>query len=286
MKYLLFILFLLPLTLHAQTSEQGDTVPDIQAAIQAAGEGNIDAQCFLGIVYSVGQYGVKQDYAEAIKWFTMAAEKGEPTAQYNLSLFYIEGFGVKPDTVQAQKWYDLAKKQRNDLPPLIIEKPATNDITFNLPSSKKKGKKGEKLTSKDQVKYAEAIKKYLPRAEAGDAIAQYNLGVLYAAGLGTPVNNQEAMKWFLMAAEQGDADAQNNIGIMYYEGRGVTKDYSQALHWYTLAAEQEHIAAQYNIGIMYERGIGVEKDSTKAKLWFQRAADQGFEPAKKRLQKL
>lgn len=284
-KVLSLLVFSLSLlTSYAQTDEQADSVPDIQAAIQAANEGNVDAQCFLGIVYSVGQYNIEQNYKEAIKYFTMAAEKGEPTAQYNLSLFYIEGFGVEPDTVQAQKWYDLAFQQDNTLPPLIVERPATNDIDLTI--NTKKSKKGEKITSKTQNKFAKAIPTFRTRAEAGDAVAQYNLGVLYYDGIGTERNYKEALKWFRLAAEQGDADAQNNIGIMYYHGHGVGKNYSQAFHWYTLAAEQGHIAAQYNIAIMYEQGIGTEKDRAKAKQWFKKAADQGYEPAKKRMQNL
>lgn len=284
-KVLSLLVFSLSLlTSYAQTDEQADSVPDIQAAIQAANEGNVDAQCFLGIVYSVGQYNIEQNYKEAIKYFTMAAEKGEPTAQYNLSLFYIEGFGVEPDTVQAQKWYDLAFQQDNTLPPLIVERPATNDIDLTI--NTKKSKKGEKITSKTQNKFAKAIPTFRTRAEAGDAVAQYNLGVLYYDGIGTERNYKEALKWFRMAAEQGDPDAQNNIGIMYYHGHGVGKNYSQAFHWYNLAAEQGHIAAQYNIAIMYEQGIGTEKDRAKAKQWFKKAADQGYEPAKKRMQNL
>ena len=284
-KVLSLLVFSLSLlTSYAQTDEQADSVPDIQAAIQAANEGNVDAQCFLGIVYSVGQYNIELNYKEAIKYFTMAAEKGEPTAQYNLSLFYIEGFGVEPDTVQAQKWYDLAFQQDNTLPPLIVERPATNDIDLTI--NTKKSKKGEKITSKTQNKFAKAIPTFRTRAEAGDAVAQYNLGVLYYDGIGTERNYKEALKWFRLAAEQGDADAQNNIGIMYYHGHGVGKNYSQAFHWYTLAAEQGHIAAQYNIAIMYEQGIGTEKDRAKAKQWFKKAADQGYEPARKRMQNL
>lgn len=270
---------------YAQTNEQTDSVPDIQAAIRAANEGDVSAQCFLGIVYSVGQYNVEQNYTEAIKWFTMAAEKGEPTAQYNLSLFYIEGFGVEPDTVQAQKWYDLAFQQDNTLPPLIVERPAPNDIDLTI-ATKKKGKNGEKITSKTQKKFANALPTFRTRAEAGDAVAQYNLGVLYSDGIGTERNYKEAFKWFRLAAEQGDADAQNSVGIMYYEGQGVGKNYSQAFHWYNLAAEQGHVAAQYNIGIMYEQGIGTAKDRAKAKQWFKKAADQGYEPARRRMQNL
>ncbi len=289
MRYLLTFILLFPLTLHAQEGEQNDSIPDIQAAIQAATDGDIDAQCFLGLVYSVGQYGVEQNYQQAIHWFSLAAKAGEPSAQYNLSLFYIEGFGVEPDTIQAQKWYDLALAQNPDLPPLIVERPATNDeVDLTLPEvdEKKKGRKAEKLRAKANTKVQELIAKYRPRAEAGDAIAQYNMGVLYNEGYGDERNYKEAFKWFRMAAEQGDPDAQNNLGIMYYEGQGVGKNYSQAFHWYSLAAEQEHVAAQYNIGIMYEQGIGTDKDRAKAKQWYKKAADQGYEPAKRRMENL
>ena len=39
-------------------------------------------------------------------------------------------------------------------------------------------------------------------AEQGDAIAQYNLGVMYDTGQGVNGNNIEALKWYRLAAEQ------------------------------------------------------------------------------------
>ena len=45
-------------------------------------------------------------------------------------------------------------------------------------------------------------------AEQGDAIAQYNLGSMYATGDGVPEDRAEAARWFRLAAEQGLADAQ------------------------------------------------------------------------------
>ena len=46
------------------------------------------------------------------------------------------------------------------------------------------------------------------RAEAGDAEAQKNLGVMYAIGEGMPQDDAEAVAWFRKAAEQGHAEAQ------------------------------------------------------------------------------
>jgi hypothetical protein len=46
-----------------------------------------DAQCNLGLCYQTGR-GVKQNNKEAVKWFIRAAQQGNKTAQHNLGLHY------------------------------------------------------------------------------------------------------------------------------------------------------------------------------------------------------
>ena len=55
--------------------------------------------------------GVIQDYAEAVKWYRLAAEQGNQDAQYNLAVMYNKGEGVVQDYVDAHKWYRLAAEQ-------------------------------------------------------------------------------------------------------------------------------------------------------------------------------
>lgn len=76
------------------------------------------------------------------------------------------------------------------------------------------------------------------KAEAGDAEAQFNLGVIYDTGDGVPQDYHEAAKWFSMAAEQGLAVAQHNLALMYARGEGVPLDYVLAYKWCNLAASQ------------------------------------------------
>ena len=47
-------------------------------------------------------------------------------------------------------------------------------------------------------------------ADQGDALAQYNLGVAYAAGEGVPEDDREAVKWYRKAADQGLGLAQHH----------------------------------------------------------------------------
>ena len=80
-------------------------------------------------------------------------------------------------------------------------------------------------------------------------------------------------------AEAGDAEAQNEIGFRYAYGRGVARDCSQALHWLHAAAEQGLAAGQYNLGHLYAKGFCAPQDFLQAALWYKKAADQGFAPA-------
>jgi hypothetical protein len=116
-------------------------------------------------------------------------------------------------------------------------------------------------------------------AAAGDAEAQYRLGVMYGNGEAVQQDFSEAANWFRRAAELGLAEAQYNLGVMVFEGRGVRQDYAEALIWLGKAAEQGLSDAQHNIGVIHERGYGVEQDYTEAVRWYRRAAEQGYAPA-------
>ena len=72
------------------------------------------AQNNLGTLYDRGQ-GVAQNYAEAIKWYRLAAEQGHDVAQYNLGTMYAVGHGVPLDYVSAYKWLNLSAAQGYDL---------------------------------------------------------------------------------------------------------------------------------------------------------------------------
>src|SRR5689334_6799617 len=62
--------------------------------------------------------------------------------------------------------------------------------------------------------FGAALKEWRPVAEAGDANAQYNIGMLYARGQGVPQDYRQAAEWYRKAAEQGVAAAQYNLGVM------------------------------------------------------------------------
>jgi TPR repeat protein len=63
---------------------------------------------YLGLIHEHGGHGVLQDYAEAIKWYRLAAEQGKASAQVNLGLMYQGGLGLLQSNVMAHMWFNIA----------------------------------------------------------------------------------------------------------------------------------------------------------------------------------
>ena len=139
------------------------------------------------------------------------------------------------------------------------------------------------LIEKAEKRDAKALAELRVRAEKGDAIAQSNLGEMYATGLGVAKDEVEAVKWYRKAADQGDAFAQYNLGNMYRNGSGVVKDEVEAVKWYRKAADQGDASGQGGLGWMYADGRGVAKDEVEAYKWWLLAGAQGLESAKKNI---
>ena len=90
-----------------------------------------------------------------------------------------------------------------------------------------------------------------------------------------------ALREWRPLAEQGNAIAQYNLGIMYNEGQGVPQDYAEAVGWYRKAAEKGYATAQHKLGVMYGKGLGVPQDEAQAYMWFKLASST-FPPGERR----
>jgi TPR repeat protein len=120
--------------------------------------------------------------------------------------------------------------------------------------------------------FATAERLFRPLAEHGNAIAQYNLGVMYYKGEGVHQSYPDAVFWYRHAAWQGDASAQLELGVMCYKGQGTLQNYAEALTWFRKASDQGSAQAQINLGAIYANGQGVPQDYILAHMWLSLAA--------------
>jgi len=129
----------------------------------------------------------------------------------------------------------------------------------------------------DQLRAEAAVRK---AAKAGNAEAQFRLGVMYGNGDGVGLDYQQARAWFEKAAAQGHENALITLAWMYANGTGVDADEGRARELYLEAAARGSAKAQYVVGTMYRFAqYGVKKDVAKAVAWYLKAADQGMATA-------
>jgi hypothetical protein len=125
------------------------------------------------------------------------------------------------------------------------------------------------------VLFAQSVDEDRRLAEAGNAAAQFNMGVRYYKGEGVSGDLAEAVNWFTKAADQGGTTAMYNLGVIYRNGQGIERDYTKSFNWFNKAADKGSAAAQVLLGQAYENGWGVTKNREEAVFWYRKSADQG-----------
>jgi TPR repeat protein len=128
--------------------------------------------------------------------------------------------------------------------------------------------------------FAKARRLLAPMARAGDPVAQFHLGKMYADGLGVPRDQVRAVAWYRAAAERGHAEAQYRLAVAYALGFGVKASHAEAVRWYRAAGKQGHAQAQLRLGILLSRNSKPElRDYPEAVYWLGAAAEQGVATA-------
>jgi hypothetical protein len=127
--------------------------------------------------------------------------------------------------------------------------------------------------------YAGAIQAWTTAANAGNAAAMYNLGVMAFTGRGEARDQAAAARWFAKAAQAGHTGGMINYGLSLLNGYGVAKNGSEGVKWLRKAADAGLPSAMGLVGQLYLQGAGVPHDPKQAAGWLQRAADAGDGPS-------
>ncbi len=88
-------------------SDRADYQTALKLWLDAAQEGDPEAQYYVGTIYEKGPKGTS-DYALAAVWYQKAAEQGFSRAAMNLGRLYEQGLGVTRNPSEAFRWYAKA----------------------------------------------------------------------------------------------------------------------------------------------------------------------------------
>ena len=224
----------------------------LTACQERAGRGDPEAMYLLGVMRADG-LGAAANPAQAVEWFTMAAEKDHAAAQSRLADAYYSGEGAPQSYSDAAWWYEPAA-QKGDAH-AQAQLGGMYEYGFGVSFS-----------------YEEALAWYQKSAAQGYAAGQYGLGVMFDEGRGAPEDNHQAAEWYAKASDQGFIAATLALAEMYLRGDGVARDMDKAAHYFQQAAGWGHRDAQFALGQLYETG---KKDHAQAFMWYTLAAERG-----------
>jgi len=266
-------LILLPLLSAACQLTYGQSKPEEQSA---SGDLSVEVKAKNGDSESQDEMGLAAEelhhYAEAFKWFQLAAEQGLSKSQVKVGYFYDQGLGIHKDHVQAVHWYGLAAAQGD------------SQAEFDLAMCYYKGEGVE--SNNPAQNRAAAVKWFSAALNQGYESAANGLGLVYEFG-SSPSDYKEALRWYKKGAELGDEEAEYNTCRLTIHGLGGPRDYSEALHWCSEAADGSTSYTsswgQYGLGRIYEDGSGVPRDYSQAAEWYRKSAEQGNPASQLRL---
>jgi localization factor PodJL len=181
---------------HAVATHHAAVVPPAAFGhvMALTNRGGIAGDLALGLDYLNGTHTAKNP-VQAARWLRLAAQGGEPNAQYWYGTLFERGLGVKSDSDLAFQWYKSAAIQGN------------RRAIYNVAIAYAVGRG----TARDMTLAADWFKR---AADLGYVDAEYNLAVLYERGDGVPQSLSDAYKWYAIAAASGDGESKTRTGAI------------------------------------------------------------------------
>ena len=235
--------------------------------------GNTHSLLNLGTMYEEGNETISKNIKEAIRLYSLAAQKGDSYGDHYIAMVYDSREGIENKKTANEYYRKAAKKNNRDAIHMLginyyyglgVNKDEKN--AYELLSRSSKLGNTHSMVMKAELFY-ENKKEYqkalqlLRRAEnLGNSDAINKIGYFYENGwVDRNEDYEEAMVYYMKAEKLGHADASNNLGVMYEEGLGVMPDIDKAILYYEKAAELESTYAMNNLALLYMYGNGVKK---------------------------
>lgn len=240
--------------------QRGMYLTALKMALPEAEKGDLASQMLVAEINARG-LGIVRNVAEATRWYSEAAEQGDPEAQLQTALIML---GDKP--------LDRTNANRDEaLLFLQASADAGNSFAaFNLAQIIVGDNPGD-------AAFRKAAPLFQFAAKANISGAHYALSQFYLNGTGgLNLDGAKAEYHLRRAAELGLDTAQLDYGTALVDGILGRKDFKTGYLWIRRAAESGNLLAATRLAKLYIFGLGVEANSISAASWYIRAKRSGL----------
>ncbi|OHT09815.1 hypothetical protein TRFO_21077 [Tritrichomonas foetus] len=232
--------------------------------IKLAADRNVEGACF--------KYATlinDENSAEALWYFTKAAESGDPAAEVEAAKLLVKSNPQKAESYLRNamyKKYSLAFVEMGHL-------------------------------YKSREDYRNAAHMYHIGASLHNTKGMLHYGLMFMQGLGVNKNYSKAYKYLKMSADAGDSEGMLQFGLLtaddgvsinyltiaaengnnearYYLAMSFKDEgkYAEAKKWLALAAKDGHEDSMFQLAVFYQNGYGTKPDNMMAAKYYKEAA--------------
>ncbi len=142
-----------------------------------------------------------------------------------------------------------------------------------LYSMKKSGLNDKEKLFKYYQKALHGFLQIEPLAKKIKPYLQYQIGMMYFKGLGTPIDNHKAAEYLEKSTELGNQYAKRLLALEYISGKKFEQNIDKGISMLTECADSGDAFSCYKLGNLYLKGEIVNQDLDKAEKYLLSAED-------------
>ena len=208
-------------------------------------------------------------FDDVLEYLDLMARKGDLKATFSLGRLHYEGSRtMKPNLKAARtQFLQVARKYFAKDGTIISE-----DANVGKIASKAAGYLGRMFLRAEGMEqsFEKALVWFKRGITHGDALCQYELGLMHLKGLGVRKDAVIAAEYFKEAANQDLAAAQVHLGQLFLD----QGDVATATRFFDLAARHGHIEAFYYLAEANNFGVGRERSCGVATAYYKLVAEK------------
>lgn len=209
------------------------------------------------------------DFDDVLEYLDLMSRKGDLKATFSLGRLHYEGSRTMKRNLKTARAYFMivARKYWQKDGSIRDEDQSVAKI-----ASKAAGYIGRMFLRGEGMEqsYEKALTWFRRGITNGDALCQYEMGLMHLHGLGVKKDPVLAADFFNEAANQDFASAQVNMGQLFLD----QGDISTASSFFDLAARHGHIEAFYHLAEISNNGIGRERSCGIATAYYKVVAEK------------
>ncbi|KAK3167982.1 hypothetical protein OEA41_004428 [Lepraria neglecta] len=209
------------------------------------------------------------DFDDVLEYLDLMSRKGDLKATFSLGRLHYEGSRTMRRNLKTGRAYFMIVARKYWQKDGSIRE---EDQSIAKIASKAAGYIGRMFLRGEGMEqsYEKALTWFRRGVANGDALCQYELGLMYLHGLGVRKDPLVAGDYFKESANQDFASAQVNMGQLFLD----QGDINTATRFFDLAARHGHIEAFYYLAEISNNGVGRERSCDMATVYYKIVAEK------------